>query len=129
MNEIITLDWLLLNAVGLEIGVDIDNTLTVGDVALSDFLDITPKQYIERIKTANPNYEIIGKVNLLYEKNFVGLFTSRPQFTFKATVNWLEEVGVLYHHLIMGKPHFNYFVDDKAVNPFLKLFEGKEYEK
>jgi len=32
------------------------------------------------------------------------------------TKQQLEEWGVKYHELIMGKPHADYFIDDKGVN-------------
>ena len=35
---------------------------------------------------------------------------------FELTTKQLNEWGAKYHELIMGKPHADYFIDDKGVN-------------
>ena len=63
----------------------------------------------------------IAKVNALYaEGHIIKLFTGRGSadgydwraFTEKQLVRW----GVKYHELILGKPHADLFIDDKALN-------------
>lgn len=72
-------------------------------------------------KHAKPLYNRIKKVNLLYEKlNTIKLFTARGARTgidwTEFTKQQLSEWGVLYHELVMGKPHADIFIDDKAFN-------------
>lgn len=68
-----------------------------------------------------PCAEAIMKVNKLYDEgHIIKLFTGRGswdnydwrEFTKKQLQQW----GVKYHELIMGKPHADVFIDDKAIN-------------
>jgi len=65
--------------------------------------------------------EAISKVNKLFDEGHtIKLFTGRGswdnydwrEFTEKQLKSW----GVKYHELIMGKPHADVFIDDKALN-------------
>jgi len=88
-------------------------------------------------KTAGTKYNIaipiksrIKRINKLYDKgNIIKIFTSRymgkyngnveliKKKFYKKTVTQLNNWGLKYHELIMGKPIFDIFVDDKAFNP------------
>ncbi|MDO9334286.1 MAG: hypothetical protein Q7T57_07180 [Dehalococcoidales bacterium] len=68
-----------------------------------------------------PCKEAIAKVNKLYEEgHHIKLFTGRGSWDNydwrKFTEKQLETWGIKYHELILGKPHADVFVDDKAVN-------------
>lgn len=71
---------------------------------------------------ARPFMERIKSVNLLYgEGHRIVLFTARGS---KSGIDWLdvtrqqlENWGLRYHELIMGKPHADFYIDDKAVHP------------
>lgn len=71
---------------------------------------------------AEPYVERISHVNLLYEQgNRIVLFTARGS---KSGIDWLEATrrqienwGLKYHELIIGKPHADLYIDDKAVHP------------
>jgi histidinol phosphatase-like enzyme len=85
-------------------------------------------------KTNGNNYETsipiknnIKFINQLYKQRFViKIFTSRfmgrsnenvslaKNKGLLLTKNQLKKWGVKYHHLIMGKPSYDLFVDDKA---------------
>ena len=62
----------------------------------------------------------IKKVQALYaEGHVIKLFTARGATT---GIDWrdvtaaqVKEWGIKYHELIMGKPHADIFVDDKAI--------------
>jgi len=68
-----------------------------------------------------PCRQAIDKVNKLYDEGHViKLFTGRGSFD---DTDWrpflekqLKQWSVKYHELIMGKPHADIFIDDKAVN-------------
>jgi ribonucleotide monophosphatase NagD (HAD superfamily) len=70
---------------------------------------------------AMPYSDRILHVNALFDRGVeIVLFTargatSRQDYT-DLTRNQLQSWGVRYTHLIMGKPHADLFVDDKAIN-------------
>ena len=72
---------------------------------------------------------MIKILNNCYEDGYkVIIYTSRGMSVFKGnisdiytnlyelTLNQLNEWGVKYHQLIMGKAHFDLLIDDKVVN-------------
>ena len=71
---------------------------------------------------ARPFLDRIEKVNALFDGgDRILLFTARGS---KSGVDWrektraqLEEWGLKYHELILGKPHADFYIDDKAVHP------------
>ncbi len=87
-------------------GIDIDGTICTTDCDYSN---------------ARPYKEIIKKINSLFDEGHTIIFyTSRGyksgtdwyDFTKKQIDNW----GVKYHELKMGKPQFDIFIDDKAIS-------------
>jgi hypothetical protein len=85
---------------------DLDNTLckTIG----TDYKNSTPIQYR------------INRVNELYKKNTIIIFTGRGSVS---GINWraltkrqLKQWGIKCHKLILGKPAYDFFIDDKALN-------------
>lgn len=85
--------------------VDIDGTLTI-ETAGHNFASRTP------------NIEMIKKVNELYDSgNRIDLFTSRYgiEDDVEVTKKWLEEKGVKYTTLTFAKPHYDFIIDDKAI--------------
>lgn len=77
---------------------------------------------------AQPNLEMIALVNRLYERgNRIVLHTSRfmgrakgdreeverigREFTEQQLAGW----GVRYHELVMGKPRYDFVIDDRSV--------------
>lgn len=89
----------------MKIFCDIDNTLcfTQGnDYALS-----------------KPWPEKIAKINKLFDEgNEITIWTSRGNTSgldhYNLTVEQLQRWGVKYHKLMMGKPSFDRFYDDKS---------------
>ena len=77
---------------------------------------------------AVPMEDRIQKVNRLYDEgNYIILWTARgmsrnngiaskayEQF-FELTKNQLEKWGVKHHELRLGKPHYDIWIDDKAI--------------
>lgn len=76
---------------------------------------------------AKPNQELIQLVNECAENNiFVILYTGRSWSEYKITERWLKDHGVRYDLLICGKPIYDLWIDDRALNPNLNLKEIKE---
>ena len=72
---------------------------------------------------AKPIKKMIDKVNALYDAGHtIKIYTARGQATGVSytdlTRKQLEEWEVKYHHLIMGKPSADIYVDDKARTPY-----------
>ncbi len=72
-------------------------------------------------KDAEPYKEVIKEINHLYNQGHtIIFFTSRGYKSgkdwYNFTLNQINNWNVNYHKLIMGKPQFDIFVDDKAIN-------------
>ena len=72
-------------------------------------------------ESAVPYSDRIQQINKLYsDGNTIKLFTARGtttkidwrDFTLKQLKSW----GLNYHELILGKPHADYFIDDKGIH-------------
>ncbi len=72
-------------------------------------------------KDAIPFDDVINRINKLFKTgNKITLFTSRGTKSGKDwydyTKKQVDEWGVKYHELIMGKPQADIFIDDRAIN-------------
>ena len=76
---------------------------------------------------AAPKQNVIDVANKLYDEgNTIIIFTARSWSEHKMTEYWLKENKVKYHQLICGKPIYNVFVDDRALNvKDIEELEGK----
>ena len=95
---------------------DIDNTICV-----------TKKNFY---KNAKPKKKVINLINRLKKKgHIIHFYTSRymgrtnqniglvkKKYKIK-TENQLKKWGVNYDKLIMGKPSYDFFIDDRSLNP------------
>ena len=81
-----------------------------------------------RYKNAEPFKERIKKINTLYnEGHTIICYTARGmgrhknnmmlaiQDFYELTANQLKEWGVKYHHLFLGKPSADFYIDDKGI--------------
>ena len=81
---------------------------------------------------AIPNQKIIDLINKLFNKNYeIRIFTSRYmgrtngdveksyKMGYNLTRKQLEDWGIKFHKLYMGKPRYDLFIDDKSA--FFKL--------
>tara|TARA_R110000824_G_scaffold197409_13_gene380878 strand:- start:4064 stop:4375 length:312 start_codon:yes stop_codon:yes gene_type:complete len=87
--------------------VDIDGTICT----------ITNGQYHK----AQPLMDNINKVNRLHDEgNTIIYWTARGSISnidwLEVTKNQLDEWGVKYDDVRVGKPHYDYFICDKATN-------------
>lgn len=70
---------------------------------------------------AEPNFSRIKRVNELFDQGHtIKLFTARGS---KSGLDWTEatkaqisEWGIRHHELILGKPHADFYIDDKAIH-------------
>ena len=74
-------------------------------------------------KDAKPYIEVIVRINELYDEgHHIQFFSSRGTASdkdwFKFTKNQLDNWGVKYHGLKLGKPDCDIFVDDRAMSNF-----------
>lgn len=66
---------------------------------------------------AKPFDKAREKINEWYENNIIIFWTARGWEQFKITEHWLKENGFKYHQLIMGKPIYDLFIDDRSKFP------------
>ena len=99
--------------------VDIDGTICTPTVG-RDYHKAQP--WKERIKVLNKLYDE-GNYIIYFTARAMGRFSDLPhsvasvnakEVLFELTEKQLNEWGCKYHELIMGKPHADYFIDDKA---------------
>jgi len=72
-------------------------------------------------REAKPYQEVIDWINKKYDEGHeITLFTSRGTLSgsdwFDFTWEQIENWGVKYHELKLGKPAYDLFVDDKAIS-------------
>lgn len=99
----------------MNIYVDIDNVICESGGKNHD----GPEDY--SYENARPIHETIKRVNTLYDRGHtITYWTARGTET---GINWkplttkqLDTWGCKYHKLVMGKPAFDIFIDDKAFN-------------
>ena len=101
--------------------IDIDGTICSPTVG-RDYHKAEPWQ--DRIKVLNKLYDE-GNYIIYFTARAMGRFADLPhsvasvkakEVLFELTRQQLEEWGVKYHELIMGKPHADLFIDDKGIN-------------
>lgn len=89
----------------MRIGVDIDGVLTV-----------ETKGWYYSQRTAQMS--VIDKINEHYDKgDMIILYSSRYEKDRLITEKWLEEHGVRYNKLMLGKPKFDLYIDDISMRP------------
>ena len=84
---------------------------------------------IDKYSSCFPNQNMIKILNECYENGYrIIIYTARGMTVFKGNINdiysnlyelttsQLKKWGIKYHQLIMGKAHFDLFIDDRAVN-------------
>lgn len=94
---------------------DLDNTLCKTND--SDYINSKP--LLDRIKIVNKLYD---------DGNIITIFTARGMGStdnnqikaikkyYSLTEKQLNDWGIKYHNLILGKPSGDYYIDDKGIN-------------
>lgn len=66
-----------------------------------------------------PNYGLFATMRgLQMQGNAVVLFTSRTGQRLKEAVIFCRNNGLVFQNVIGGKPIADFYIDDKAINPF-----------
>jgi hypothetical protein len=91
--------------------VDIDNTITITNG--SDYIN------------SQPLYDKIKIINDLYDDGHaITYWTARGSASgtnhYELTKKQLNDWGVKYHDLMIGKPSYDIFIDDKTINKIEK---------
>ena len=94
------------------IGVDCDLTLTL-DTAWDP----------DEALACKPNWKVIERVNELYKRNWIIVYTARADNLIANTLVWLRRHGIKHHGICNEKRVFDFWIDDRAVN--VKDFEEK----
>lgn len=91
--------------------IDIDGTLCTGNA-------YTPEECLN----AKPISEVIAKVNEIWHREFVVIYTAREDDLIPATLEWLRINKVRFHAISNNKIP-GILVDDRAItiNQFLKI--------
>jgi len=97
------------------IAVDIDGVLT-----------FETEEWGEEVYMARtPRLKNIKRVKRLHDSGYrIILFTSRHEEDKNITLKWLSKHKVVYDEIIFGKPHYDFFVDDRAYSDFFNLMRG-----
>jgi uncharacterized HAD superfamily protein len=87
----------------LQIIIDLDGTICTEEKTYSRSL-------------AKPIEGAIESINKLYQKgHIIIIYSSRTWMEYELTSHWLNENGVKYHQLILGKPIGDVWIDDRAI--------------
>lgn len=90
----------------MDIAVDIDGILTIEWEEWGD----------EAYRNRTPDMKNISIVNQLYfEGHYIMLFTARHPEDRSVTTWWLDKHEVRYHEIRFGKPHYDFFLEDKSI--------------
>ncbi|WP_338871040.1 HAD hydrolase family protein [Spirosoma sp. SC4-14] len=55
-------------------------------------------------------------VNRLYDEGHtIIIYSARTWMEYEMTTHWLQQNGVKYHQLILGKPIGDFWIDDRAI--------------
>ncbi|MBA7694875.1 hypothetical protein ES703_103490 [subsurface metagenome] len=66
---------------------------------------------------ALPLARAVEGVNTLYEMGHtIIIYTARTYRELELTLSQLQQYGIKYHHLVLGKPVGDIFVDDRAIS-------------
>ncbi len=64
-------------------------------------------------KNCKPILKNILKINELYKNNYIVIWTARRVSDRNLTLQWLKKFNVKFHKLILGKPKFDIYIDEK----------------
>lgn len=109
---------------------DIDGTICSTNEGINDYVDSIP--FLDRIEKINKLYEAgntiyfmtargMGRHNNDYSKSINQFYN----FTIDQLNNW----GVKFHKLFLGKPAADFYIDDKGINDSFFFDEEIIYEK
>lgn len=72
---------------------------------------------VEQVRVATPNKKLIEKVNAIFDKEFVIIYTARKTELITATMEWLNKYGVKYHAVSNLKIPGDQYIDADVIHP------------
>lgn len=75
-----------------------------------------PVENVGEYRTVKPKKDMIKFVNDLFNNGHtIYLYTGRHTIQVVVTREWLKKYNVQYHHLFLGKPVADVYIDDLAI--------------
>jgi len=95
---------------------DLDGTLCVGEA-------FTEQECLD----AKPRLDVIKKINDMFHKKYIIIWTARRNDLIGASITWLNRHGVLYNAIDNKKGATDIYLDDKCLNidDFMEAFNEK----
>ena len=95
---------------------DLDNTLCENRKDGQEYKDVLPKEgaveYLQHLKDSGHYIIILTARNMVTYNNNLGQIIANQA---PIVLDWLKKYNFSYDELLFGKPHADYFVDDKAI--------------
>jgi len=102
----------------LRIAVDLDGTICESKKPGQDYEDVKPLpnavDILNRLKDDGYYIVIYTARNMATYNNNLGQITAHQA---PVISKWLKDYNIPYDELVLGKPHVDYFIDDKSI-PF-----------
>lgn len=94
------------NLISKVILIDLDKTLTTTEAWTK-----------EDCLSAGVNLEMAKKVEDLFQKNFIVIYTARRDENIPATLEWLRRNNIRWHAISNNKCAADVYIDDKMIRP------------
>lgn len=95
---------------------DLDNTLCENKKPGEEYKDVLPKEgaveYITQLHKKGHYIIIHTARNMVTFNNNLGQVIAKQA---PVVIDWLKKYNFVYDELLFGKPHADYFVDDKGI--------------
>lgn len=95
---------------------DLDNTLCENRMPGQEYKDVLPKEgaaeYLHHLRSGGHYIIIHTARNMVTYNNNLGQVIANQA---PVVIDWLARHGFVYDELLFGKPHADYFVDDKGI--------------
>ena len=85
--------------------IDLDGTLCTGEAFTE-----------EECLNAIPRLDVIRKVNKMFHKKYIVIWTARRNDLIGASITWLNKHAVLYNAIDNKKGATDLYIDDKCIN-------------
>ncbi len=106
---------------------DLDNTLCENRQAGQEYKDVLPKEgaveYLQSLRDKGHYIIIHTARNMVTYNNNLGQIIANQA---PVVIDWLKKYNFVYDELLFGKPHADYFVDDKGIR--FTTFENLKQE-
>jgi capsule biosynthesis phosphatase len=95
---------------------DLDNTLCENKQPGQEYEDVLPKpgavEYLKELRAKGHYIIIMTARNMVTHNNNLGKVIAKQG---PIVIDWLKKYDFVYDELLFGKPHADYFIDDKGI--------------